>query len=223
MEKRTRIVVALAFACALTAGTSMADDLNCDGLLLPDRSADDQRCGYVHVPPASFVFTEGKLRLTWPEGWEVTEAWIAEDWEPVTRYVAGDSVRMTIDRTKTRYDVVAWARLRETGETFRILTPVWCVRSDSAENCVDAVSVHPGSCSITQTADCGDGSKASVTCSGDSGCSGSATDGESGSATCTATSTTTTTIGSRTSQKVETNTLTEKCVKRPETQPQTPK
>lgn len=174
MVKRILILVSLLGWLSLVTNQASpvvagSEQTPCEGLV-PNATATSpvDQVEYKHIPYATFTYSNGNVRVTWPSEYEILEACIVKNWEIIGTYIPGTEVALPIDTRSSRYDFVF--HYRYNGGTNKGVTPIWCATAAHLpaplEGCFEN---GPSGCSITESMTCAGGSKASVSCEGDSG------------------------------------------------------
>ena len=123
---------------------------------------------YRLVPPVSFTVANGELTARWDTSrFEVSDVVLAADFEATESVVTGRATPFVLHEEAHRYDLMGWMKDRTTGERFRFASPLWTPAGYSRGE--PSVVDLPQTCTLTEDVECPDGSRVSVTCSGENG------------------------------------------------------
>lgn len=141
----------------------------------------DSQSVYAGLNPASVSYVGGSLTVRWDDTIEVLSAHVETGFqEAISPIQSGVPIRYEINATAGLVPVNAFglARRRSDGHEFRFFTRIWDPACRlTIPPTADSRCVRPfGGCTHTETADCWDGTKISVTCEGTQGCGGSHVD-----------------------------------------------
>ena len=178
---------------ALLISMNMAFGSECTEVLQTPGANDTVTCEYEHVGYRTLVYSDQTVNATWPEGYEILEAFLAKDWTSLGAYVPGTTFYIPIDQAQARrYDFVGRLRRRSDNRTFLFVSPLWhrpCATQipPPSAGCFGTATVN--GCTITEDDFCPGGGMISVTCQGDGGSCSST--GGGGKVSCSSTETVT--------------------------------